>query len=162
MGVICKNDPKKINSSIEADTEQNIYIEENDYSKESLKNQRNDLKKKQEELLEKINKKFNAINNSNSNNNFQYKKIIFHFQEEDPLEISIDRKTPMNKIYEKIKEKKISLPNRDEIYFNYKTNDISSLFKCHIPISKIHIDLNNPIMILYNNNNVKMPPLDNI
>ena len=66
----------------------------------------------------------------------------------------------MNKIYEKIKEKKISLPNQDEISFNYKTYNISSLFKCHIPISKINIDLNNPIVILYNN--CPMPDMDNI
>ena len=82
MGVICKNNPSKIksrkNNGIDADVDQNISIDINDYSEESLKNQRDDLKKKQKEFLTKINIKFNALI-VKTNKEFLVKIILFYF-----------------------------------------------------------------------------------
>ena len=81
--------------------------------------------------------------------------IKFSFQNCELLEIDIDDKTPMNEIYQKIKNKKQDLPDKNKISFFYNNSNISKLFDCSLPISKFNIDLNNPISLIYND--VEMP-----
>ena len=166
MGVNCNQESrdrgnKQMVKASEIDTNSNNN-NETDVSIENLKNEIKNLEKDQENLISKINEKFNIINNTNSINKLNYKKITFKFQDdnEPSIVVDINENTKMNHIYQKIKSKKRDLPQKRDLTFFYKTLNITSLFICDRPISKFNINLNNPITIIYNN--VKMPETWNI
>ena len=161
MGVNCNQESrdrgnKRIIKTSEIDTNSNNN-NETDVSIENLKNEIKNLEKNQENLIKKINEKFNIINNGNSINKLNYKKITFKFQDdnEPSIVVDINEKIKMNHIYQKIKSKKTNLPQKNDLTFFYGTLNITSLFICDLSISKFNINLNTPITIIYNN--VKMP-----
>ena len=161
MGVNCNQESRdrgknRIIRTSEIDTNSNNN-NETDVSIENLKNEIRNLEKNQENLIKKINEKFNIINNGNSINKLNYKKITFKFQDDNEPSIVVDiyKNIKMNQIYQEIKSKKPNLPQKNDLTFFYGTLDITSLFICNLSISKFNINLNTPITIIYNN--VKMP-----
>ena len=156
MGVVCVDDKEKRNKT-EIRKINRGELDITNITDEEIKKENNKLKKNQEELIKKINEKFNYLNNNEKNvhKKFSYKKIKFSFQNCELLEIDIDDKTAMNEIYQKIKNKKQDLPDKNKISFFYNNSNICKLFDCSLPISKFNIDLNNPISLIYND--VEMP-----